>query len=1255
MSSIITPDHSKGIGFGLIFFSSSEAPFSGDKYRLVIESTRFADQHGFSSVWIPERHFTRDGWLYPNPAILLAALARETRQIGLRAGSVVMPLHDPIRVAEEWAMVDNLSGGRVGISFASGWHPNDFVFFPENYTNRNEVMYRGIETVQKLWRGEAIKVKSGDGNLVEIRTYPTPIQAELPIWVTAAGNPKTFAGAGALGANLLTHMYNQTPEELAEKISIYREARAQHGFDPQTGLVSVMLHTFIAESLEAVHKQVQDPFCEYLKSASYLVNAIAYSRGQKVDINSLSEQDLNDYLQFVYERLISTERVLFGTPESCLNLVTQLRAAGANEIACQLDFGVDIDVVLRNMPYLNQLKELSNAAAPAPSHPVLELPHAEHTSLHIHTNGNAPVKEHNGTTRAAQASAPQNRLKDIQQRCQKEVSISAFYNRLRDRGIQLGASFQGIERLWRRDGEALGHIQILETLDRDSSFYQVHPALLDACFQVLVAALPDAAISHDSALYLPTGLQSFQVHQRPGKQVWSHAVLKSSSEHAQAAFEGDVYILDDEGQILIEASGLQLQRSEPVAATEEQSQLNDWLYELRWEPAPQTQAAASTATQAGRWLIFMDQAGVGQKLVDLLEAHGNTVCTVVAADTYQRLAPHHYQLNPAQAEDVQHVIQDQLKSASLRGIVHLWNLDATAVEQTSAASLEADQVTGVSSVLNVIKALINAGTTETTRLWLATRGAQAVSAKPEPLAIAQSPVWGLGKTCAMEHPEFWGGLIDLDPQESLENTAQQLLNAISGEHGEDQLAFRQGQRYVARLVRSQDWQKKNLTVRTDSSYLITGGLWGLGLEVARWLAQKGAQHLILLGRTVLPAREHWDQVQDGSRLARQIAGIRELEKLGSHVHYAAVDVADEERLAAFLQDFQRQGYPAIRGVIHAASVWQDTQGRSLVGPLANLDITALETVFRPKVRGGWLLYTLLKGTTLDFFVSFSSGASLIGSAAQGNYAAAGAFLDALSHHLRALGLPALSIDWGAVSETGFGATPEGLRVHEYWETHGIQRITPRHVLEALELLIPQAAAQVGVMKLDWHLLQQFYAQIAQLPLVRNLVEAPTSNQTHAGVTLSGKSAIIQTILGANQGERQQLMEGYLCEQVSGVLRVPASRLDVLQPLTALGLDSLMAIELKNRLEHELSVRIPIVTFLQGPSIAQFARQLLDQLATADSAAPPETPEQGQAADKQVALVNQGDAAQLLTQLDQLSDEEVDSLLNRMLQEEELNL
>src|SRR5262245_19104674 len=152
MSDSTRTSHGKGLELSLMFFASGEDALSGDKYRLIIESAKFADRHGFSSMWVPERHFTRFGCLYPNPAILHAALARETQRVRLNAGSVVLPLHNPIRVAEEWAMVDNLSGGRVGLSFASGWHPNDFVFFPEKYADRRGEVYTGLKLVQKLWR-----------------------------------------------------------------------------------------------------------------------------------------------------------------------------------------------------------------------------------------------------------------------------------------------------------------------------------------------------------------------------------------------------------------------------------------------------------------------------------------------------------------------------------------------------------------------------------------------------------------------------------------------------------------------------------------------------------------------------------------------------------------------------------------------------------------------------------------------------------------------------------------------------------------------------------------------------------------------------------------------------------------------------------------------------------------------------------------------------------------------------------------------
>ncbi|HEV2656090.1 MAG TPA: SDR family oxidoreductase, partial [Ktedonobacteraceae bacterium] len=509
-------------------------------------------------------------------------------------------------------------------------------------------------------------------------------------------------------------------------------------------------------------------------------------------------------------------------------------------------------------------------------------------------------------------------------------------------------------------------------------------------------------------------------------------------------------ILDENGQLLVEASGLRLQRS--IATPRRSSSTVDQLcYELRWE-AEKLDKAMPLPSLDGTWLIFMDNSGVGQRLAELLTARGATCISILPGYTFKALQPGvQYCANPTSPEHIQRVIDTTLAArSSIHGVIHLWSLDMQAAEETNAASLETDQALGTSSALSLLQALVNSNQGRP-RLWFVTCGAQPTGVDPFPLAVAQSPLWGLGRTCAIEHPELWGGMIDLDPLEDRETTAAQLFTVLSYQHRENQVAFRQGESYVARLVRSDiagiSTDRALITkIRSDASYLITGGLWGLGFEVARWLAQRGARHLVLLGRTELPARREWNALRTDTRLGRQVANIRELEAAGVTVHYASVDVTDERQLRSLMQDLRVRHQPEIRGIMHAASVWQDARGQSLVRPLINLDAEAVQAVFRPKVVGSWHLHRLFRDVELDFFVLFSSGASLFGSAAQGNYAAAGTFLDTLAHAARAQGQPALSIDWGAVSGTGFGATQEGLRVHEYWETHGIQRITPQQVL-----------------------------------------------------------------------------------------------------------------------------------------------------------------------------------------------------------------
>ena len=347
----------KDIDFSLFYFASDATENNWqDKYKLLIEGAKFADSHGFSAVWTPERHFHDFGGLYPNPSVVSAAIATLTENISIRAGSVVLPLHDEIRVAEEWAVVDNLSHGRVGISFASGWQPNDFVLAPENYQQRKAVMLEKIETVRKLWRGESIGRVDGNGKEIEIEILPRPVQKELPTWITAAGNPETFKLAGELGVNVLTHLLGQTIEELGEKIRLYRQAWRDSGHCGN-GHVTIMVHTFIGDDLETVRHKVYQPLSDYLRSSLGLMKNMAISMNQ--DPDKLTPEDWDTLVAHAFNRYFETSGLL-GTKEKCFEIINQLKAIDIDEVGCLIDFGVDADEVISSLNHLNALKEDSN-------------------------------------------------------------------------------------------------------------------------------------------------------------------------------------------------------------------------------------------------------------------------------------------------------------------------------------------------------------------------------------------------------------------------------------------------------------------------------------------------------------------------------------------------------------------------------------------------------------------------------------------------------------------------------------------------------------------------------------------------------------------------------------------------------------------------------------------------------------------------------------------------------------------------------
>jgi len=624
----------------------------------------------------------------------------------------------------------------------------------------------------------------------------------------------------------------------------------------------------------------------------------------------------------------------------------------------------------------------------------------------------------------------------------------------------------------------------------------------------------------------------------------------------------------------------------------------DCLYRLEWEPKElraEDVLAVSGGGTGGSWMVFADEGGFGKELAAALTERGGRSFLVSAGATYERMDAHHFRIRPGRREDIDRLLNEvgEISPAGLVGVAHLWSLDAAPPEETTVDSLQRAQSLGCGSVVALIQSIADRGSRVSPRIWLVSAAVQATDSP----SVAQAPLWGLGRALAQEHPALWGGLIaveDLAPRE----LALRLSCEMLGSDGEDQVALRSDGRYVARLVRARTpiAADNAALVRQDACYLITGGLGDLGLAVARFLVEQGARSLILLGRTKLLPRSEWSRIDEASRMHQQVAAIRSLERLGAKVEVASVDVSEEAQMRALLARWNERGGAPIRGVVHAAG-WAGMRS------LQELDLDTLGATMRPKVTGGWILHRCFENQGLDFFVLFSSAASVLGVLGQGlgHYAAANAFLDGLAHYRRFLGLPALSINWGPWSEIGMAArTDQASRL----EPHGIRSLSPQAGVELFGRLLASDAAQVLAADVDWPRFGRSFPSAARSPLLSKLSKlvTPSEPKARTSAPAGGRGLSPERILCAEPAERRPLLESELRQRVSAVLGLSPSRLDVHLALVNLGMDSLMGVELKNEIESELGVNVSLIELMQGASVARLASMLVDKLEGIDSPA-----------------------------------------------------
>ncbi|MGW2014250.1 non-ribosomal peptide synthetase/type I polyketide synthase [Streptomyces sp. NPDC001927] len=837
--------------------------------------------------------------------------------------------------------------------------------------------------------------------------------------------------------------------------------------------------------------------------------------------------------------------------------------------------------------------------------------------------GDTPTVHAVGVVRGG-APAPRRTSADLEavrERAEQALDSATCYETLGARGYHYGPAFQGIAEVWRGrgehgQGEALALIRPPASVGGGAAGHQLHPVLLDACFQaLLVAGLPDQDASGASrtGILLPLSIDEVRTTPIGDQPLWAHATI---TRRADDELVGDIAFYTEGGERVGHVHGFRAADVEQASATVGLATIDGWLAELAWTEAPLEEAEAQ---DPGSWLLFADRpGGVADALERLVTARGGTCHLVRPGEAYAFGADEgdRSEVVPGSADDLRRLLADlaERDGRPVGAVVHLWNLDLPALDATSRADLDRHSALGTYSVVTLAQALRDdpGQLAAPAALHLVTRGTQA-AAPGDPVEPLGAPAWGIGRV--LRHQELIahpGKLIDLEsagatsegatttPEAEAHALLREVLATPEPDRPQDEVALRAGRRLVSGLVRPEGLTRPlPPRLRPDGAYLVTGAFGALGRLLCRYLVRQGARHLILVGRTELPDRTTWRTLDTDAPEASGARFVKELEALGAHPVHAALDIADEPALAAWLAARRDRDAPPVRGVFHLAGHVRDI-------PVQDMDRASFDAVLAPKAAGAWLLHHLLRDEPLDHFVLFSSVAALLTTTGQTNYAAGNAFLDALAHHRRARGLAALSLNWGPWAT---GMIEELSLVEHYRVVRGMSSLSPTAGTAVLERVFGQDRAQLLIATIsDWKTFLAWYP--TSPPLVAGLAAeaaasagGPAGGDGHGGYLARFRAA-------ADEEERARLAADHFLAPAATVLRVGAERIDPDAGLGELGLDSLLAMELRARIQAETGVALPVVALLSGAPVRELIAQLY--AATEALAAQGEGPEDGAA-------------------------------------------
>lgn len=590
-----------------------------------------------------------------------------------------------------------------------------------------------------------------------------------------------------------------------------------------------------------------------------------------------------------------------------------------------------------------------------------------------------------------------------------------------------------------------------------------------------------------------------------------------------------------------------------VKAATERSTATPASYSVRWEQLSPTTNEALNPN--GHWLILADKSGFGQALASELEARGKAAgvrCTLVFKAPY----PDGRSLVSGDGAALSGLLEEL---GPLEGLVHLWSLDGPESKEMSFESLMDGTGSGIASLVPVTRALLSRPAPP--RLWLVTRDAIAAAPNDRLEGLSHAPIWGFGRSIALEAPRIWGGLLDLPRTIDLTRTAAQVASVVADSAAEAETAIRGGNILVPRLHPGKTVSQHPGIIRRDASYLVTGGFGSLGRAISLWLAKQGAGRLLLISRQGANAQSARDHV-------------RALKDHGVTVDVAAIDIADQSALSAQLAEWSHTG-PALKGVAHCAGTGEQRA-------LSQLNWPKCAAVLAGKSGGAWALHGATTGQELDFFLVCGSIAGLWGGQRQASYAAANSFLDGFAAFRRARGLTCTSLDLGPVTGTELVNEETGQELRRM----GLEPFPVERLLENLPGILGSDEPQTVLVAADWARFAELYKSKRPTALFDPVLVGETHMPTQPTTGSAPRDNARNRKLVPGQSPSE-----WLTESLCGVLQLPPDRVTRDTPLSLLGLDSLLAMEVRGLIERELGITIGLSDLLGSHSLNDLADRL----------------------------------------------------------------